>query len=351
MFKKILILVLLTMCVCVCSACSNGAEEVQEDIPLLEPANAKVETTYVSKMDISQVEIHDGAVIPSFDEFSFDVNGYLYGVFVEPGDKVYKGDVLAGLVGHDHQAILDLEDEIKELEENNVKLFESYDLELELTRLNGGDVSEKTIETRQKKELAEFELQQKKDRLAKLKENDIGYVSIVAPYDSVVVAVSSAGNNSYISKGTAIVALDNGKDPMITCNYFISESAYQKEYSCYAMVRGQRLELEYIPYTKNELKVIVNNGISPATKFEIKDLKDEEIYVGDYASVIEVKNFKADVLAIPQNAVYADATGQFVYEIKDGERIRRPVILGISDNANVEVVEGLEEGACIYVKS
>ncbi|MBQ5932127.1 MAG: efflux RND transporter periplasmic adaptor subunit [Lachnospiraceae bacterium] len=351
MFKKILILVLLTMCVCVCSACSNGAEEVQEDIPLLEPANAKVETTYVSKMDISQVEIHDGAVIPSFDEFSFDVNGYLYGVFVEPGDKVYKGDVLAGLVGHDHQAILDLEDEIKELEENNVKLFESYDLELELTRLNGGDVSEKTIETRQKKELAEFELQQKKDRLARLKENDIGYVSIVAPYDSVVVAVSSAGNNSYISKGTAIVALDNGKDPMITCNYFISESAYQKEYSCYAMVRGQRLELEYIPYTKNELKVIVNNGISPATKFEIKDLKDEEIYVGDYASVIEVKNFKADVLAIPQNAVYADATGQFVYEIKDGERIRRPVILGISDNANVEVVEGLEEGACIYVKS
>lgn len=351
MFKKILILVLLTMCVCVCSACSNGAEEVQEDIPLLEPANAKVETTYVSKMDISQVEIHDGAVIPSFDEFSFDVNGYLYGVFVEPGDKVYKGDVLAGLVGHDHQAILDLEDEIKDLEENNVKLFESYDLELELTRLNGGDVSEKTIETRQKKELAEFELQQKKDRLARLKENDIGYVSIVAPYDSVVVAVSSAGNNSYISKGTAIVALDNGKDPMITCNYFISESAYQKEYSCYAMVRGQRLELEYIPYTKNELKVIVNNGISPATKFEIKDLKDEEIYVGDYASVIEVKNFKADVLAIPQNAVYADATGQFVYEIKDGERIRRPVILGISDNANVEVVEGLEEGACIYVKS
>ena len=351
MFKKILILVLLTMCMCVCSACGNGAEEVQEDIPLLEPANAKVETTYVSKMDISQVEIHDGAVIPSFDEFSFDVNGYLYGVFVEPGDKVYKGDVLAGLVGHDHQAILDLEDEIKDLEENNVKLFESYDLELELTRLNGGDVSEKTIETRQKKELAEFELQQKKDRLAKLKENDIGYVSIVAPYDSVVVAVSSAGNNSYISKGTAIVALDNGKDPMITCNYFISESAYQKEYSCYAMVRGQRLELEYIPYTKNELKVIVNNGISPATKFEIKDLKDEEIYVGDYASVIEVKNFKADVLAIPQNAVYADATGQFVYEIKDGERIRRPVILGISDNANVEVVEGLEEGACIYVKS
>ena len=350
MFKKLLIPVLLTVCMCMFTACGSS-EEVQEDVPLLEPANAKVETTYVSRMDISQVELHDGAVIPSFDEFSFDVNGYLYGVFVEPGDKVYKGDVLAGLVGHDHQTILDLEDEIKKIEEDNVKLFESYDLDLEVTRLNGGDIAEKTLEIKQKKELAEFELQQKKDRLAKLKETDIGYVCIVAPYDSVVVAVSSAGANSYLSKGTAVVALDNGKDPMITCNYFISESAYSKEYSCYAMVRGQRLELNYIPYTKNELKVIVNNGLTPATKFEIKDLKDEELYVGDYASVIEVKNFKADVLAIPQNAVYQDATGEFVYEIKDGERIRRSVILGISDNANVEVVEGLEEGACIYVKS
>ena len=350
MFKKYLIPVLLLMCMCIFTACGSD-EEVQEDIPLLEPANAKVETTYVSRMDISQVELHDGAVIPSFDEFSFDVNGYLYGVFVEPGDKVYKGDVLAGLVGHDHQTILDLEDEIEKLEENNEKLFAGYDLDLEVTRLNGGDIAEKTLEIKQKKELAEFELKQKKERLAKLKETDIGYVCIVAPYDSVVVAASSANANSYISKGTAVVALDNGKAPMITCNYFISESAYSKEYSCYAVVRGQRLELNYIPYTKNELKVIVNNGLSPATKFEIADLKDEELYVGDYASVIEVKNFKADVLAIPQNAVYQDATGEFVYEIKDGERIRRPVILGISDNANVEVLEGLEEGACIYVKS
>ena len=350
MFKKYLIPVLLLMCMCIFTACGSD-EEVQEDIPLLEPANAKVETTYVSRMDISQVELHDGAVIPSFDEFSFDVNGYLYGVFVEPGDKVYKGDVLAGLVGHDHQTILNLEDEIEKLEENNEKLFAGYDLDLEVTRLNGGDIAEKTLEIKQKKELAEFELKQKKERLAKLKETDIGYVCIVAPYDSVVVAASSANANSYISKGTAVVALDNGKAPMITCNYFISESAYSKEYSCYAVVRGQRLELNYIPYTKNELKVIVNNGLSPATKFEIADLKDEELYVGDYASVIEVKNFKADVLAIPQNAVYQDATGEFVYEIKDGERIRRPVILGISDNANVEVLEGLEEGACIYVKS
>ncbi|MCR5726752.1 MAG: hypothetical protein K6G24_04740 [Lachnospiraceae bacterium] len=349
MYKKILILFLLCTCM-LFTACSSGDENGDEEIELLEPVNAKLETTYVTKMDISQVELHEGAVLPALEEFSFDENGYLYGIFVNPGDKVYKGDVLAGLMGKDYQAILDLEDEIEDMEKAQKETFEGYDKELEIAHLNGGDTSEKELDIKQKKELAEFELKQKKDRLAEMKENDIGYICITAPYDSVVAAVSSAKENSYVSKGTAIVALETGGEPIITCDY-MTENTVSKFYSFYALVRGQRLELEYIPYTKNELKVIINNGVSPVSKFAIKDLGDKEIYVGDYASVIVVKNFRADVLAVPQNAVYSDVNGDFVYEIKDGERIRRSVVLGLSDNANVEVVEGLEEGARVYVKS
>ena len=349
MLKKMLILFGLCGCLML-SACSTEQDTDNEEIELLEPVNAKLETTYVTKMDISQVELHEGAVIPALEEFSFDENGYLYGIFVEPGDKVYKGDVLAGLMGKDYNTILDLEDEIKEIEKNQEEVFAGYDKELEIAHLNGGDTSEKELEIKQKKELAEFELKQKKDRLAELKENDIGYICITAPYDSVVAATSSARENSYVSKGTALVALETGEDPLITCDY-MTENTVSKFYSFYALVRGQRLELEYVPYTKNELKVIVNNGVTPVSKFKLKDLDDKEIYVGDYASVIVVKNYRADVLAIPQNAVYSDASGDFVYEIKGDERIRRSVVLGLSDNANVEIVSGLEEGAQVYVKS
>ena len=113
---------------------------------------------------------------------------------------------------------------------------------------------------------------------------------------------------------------------------------------------------DYLPIVREGVqwvneKVIVNNGVTPVSKFKLKDLDDKEIYVGDYASVIVVKNYRADVLAIPQNAVYSDASGDFVYEIKGDERIRRSVVLGLSDNANVEIVSGLEEGAQVYVKS
>lgn len=349
MFKKSLLLFILAGCLAFtgCSSKENGEEA---EIELLEPMNAKIETTYVTKMDISQVELHDGAVIPTVEEFSFDENGYLYGIFVNPGDKVYKGDILAGLMGKDYNTILDLEDEIEEIEKKQAETFAGYDKELEIAKLNGGDTSEKELEIRQKKELAEFDLKQKKDRLEKLKENDIGYICITAPYDSVVAAVSSARTNSFVSKGTAVVALETDEDPIITCD-FMTETNVSKFYSCYALIRGQRIELEYVPYTKDELKVIVNNGVSPVSKFRLKDIEGRELYVGDYASVIVVKNYRADVLAIPQNAVYSDSNGDFVYEIKDGERIRRSVVLGLSDNANVEIVEGIEEGARIYVKS
>ena len=349
MLRKNRVLSVLLCCMLVLSSCS-GSEEKKNEIELLEPVNAKLETTYVTKMDISQVELHDGAVIPAVEEFSFDQSGYLYGIFVQPGDKVYKGDILAGIMGKNYEAALDLEDEIKEIEKNKEKTFADYDKELEIAKLNGGDTSEKELEIRQKKELAEFELKQKKERLASMKENDIGYIYITAPYDSVVAAVSSARERSYVSKGTSIVALETNADPMVTCDY-MTETTVSKVYSCYALIRGQRFELEYEPYTKNELKVIVNNGVSPVSKFKLTDIGDKELYVGDYASIIVIKNFRANVLAVPQNAVYSDASGEFVYEIKDGERIRKPVVLGLSDNANVEIVEGIEEGARIYVKS
>lgn len=349
MLKRLLVISILFSCLFAFSGCSSEEPETEE-IELLEPMNAKLETAYVTKMDISQVELHDGAVIPDLEEFSFDENGYLYGIFVKPGDKVYKGDVLAGLMGKDYETIKNLEEEIKSLKEQMEKTFAEYDKELELARINSSDSTEKELDIKQKKELAEFELQQKKDRLEELKATDIGYICITAPYDSVVAAVSSARENSYVSKGTAMVALETGKEPMITCDY-MTETTVNKVYSCYALVRGQRIELEYVPYSKNELKVIINNGVSPVSKFKLKNIEDSKFYVGDYASVIVIKNFRGNVLGIPQNAVYSDLSGSYVYEIKDGERIKRPVVLGLSDSANVEVIEGLEEGVRVYVKS
>lgn len=342
--KKMMIIFLTA--VMLMTACGKAENE---KIELLEPANAKMESTYVTRTDMSDRKLYDGKVLPNTDEFSFEYSGYLYDVFVYEGQKVSKGDVLAGLKSSHYDEVMELEEQIEDLRVNNEKKFEKLNNELELAKLSGGDIEEKELELRQQQELAELELSQKKERMELLSKDEFGYVYIEAPYDSTVVAVTNMPAGGFVSAGTPVVALDNGKSPIITCE-FISEANIGATEAVYAMVRGNRYDLTYIPYSKIELKVMVTNEVTPVSKFVLTDGNGDGMYVGDYASVIVEKSNRPDVLAVPVNAVFSDATGKFVYEIIDNERVRRNVKTGISDSVYVEILEGVEEGACIYVK-
>ncbi len=344
--KKIIVLLLAAMLML--TACSNGSDA--ERVALLEPVNAKLDTTYVTRTDMSDIKIYEGRVIPNTDELYFENSGYLYGLFVEPGDRVYKGDIIAGLKSFHYDEIEALKEEIDTLEENNKKTFETLNNELEIARLNGGDIEEKELSLRQQEEMAELELTLKKERLETLSEDDFGYVYIEAPYDSTVVAVTTTSAGGFISAKTPIVALDNGKSPIITCEY-VSESNISIVEEVYCRVRGNKYDLTYIPYSKTELKTMVTNEITPVSRFSLTDENPEGMYVGDYASVEIVKSSRPDVLVVPLNAVYSDSSGKFVYEVVDDQRIRRDVTVGISDSVCVEIVDGIEEGACIYVKN
>lgn len=343
--KKIMGIILAMMVLL--SACGKSEND---KIELLEPANAKMESTYVTRVDMSDRKLYDGKVLPNTDEFSFEYSGYLYDVFVYPGQHVSKGDVLAGLKSSHYDEVTELEEQIEELTEKNEKNFEKLNNELELAKLSGGDVEEKEMEIRQQQELAELELSQKKERMEILSKDDFGYVYIEAPYDSTVVAVTNMPAGGFVSAGTAVVALDNGQSPIITCE-FISEANIGVVEAVYAMVRGNRYDLKYIPYSKIELKVMVTNEVTPVSKFVLRDGNGDGMYVGDYASVVVEKSNHPNVLAVPVNAIYSDASGKFVYEIIDEQRVRRDVKTGISDSVYVEIVEGIEEGACIYVKN
>lgn len=344
--KKIILVLLAAMLVM--TACSNGSKN--EEIELLEPVNAKVDTTYVTRTDMSDIRLFDGRVIPNTDELSFEYSGYLYGIFVQPGERVYKGDIIAGLKSFHYDEIESLKEEIEDLEEDNKKKFEKLNNDLEIARLNGGDIEEKEMELRHQEEMAELELALKKERLEKLSEDDFGYVYIEAPYDSTVVAVTTTNAGGFISAKTPIVALDNGKSPIITCEY-VSEANISIVQEVFCTVRGKKYDLTYIPYSKTELKTMVTNEVTPVSRFSLTDENPDGMYVGDYASVEIIKSSKPNVLVVPLNAVYSDSSGKFVYEVVDDQRIRRDVTVGISDSVCVEIVDGIQEGACIYVKN
>ena len=316
---------------------------------LLEPVNASLESGIVERRDLSDITIYTAQLLPGIEEMGFDRDGYLYGLYVNAGDRVGEGTVLAALVGPDFEAINSLEESIENTKADFDKKFEALELEIELERLAGRNVDELLLKLKHERETAELSLGEKEARLERLKETDIGYNYITAPCDCTVMAVTKTGGYGYVSAGTPVVAIDHGDEMTLTCDY-ISEVTVNHAYDCYALIGGVRTELEYVPYTKDELRVMSASSVPLVSRFRLKgDTSGFE--AGDSAIVVFVSDMQSNVLVVPAGAVYTDSTGKYVYEIVDNARIKRMVVTGISDKAYVEIVEGIEEGALVYVKN
>ena len=326
-----------------CSSASAGRPE------LLEPVNASLESGLVERRDLSDITIYSAQLLPGFEELGFEYDGYLYGVYVGAGDRVGEGTVLAALVGPDFDAINSLEESIENSKASFEKKFEELELEIELERLAGRNTDELKLQLKHEREKAELTLGEKEARLEKLKETDIGYNYITAPCDCTVMAVTRTGAGGYVAAGTPLVAIDYGDEMTLTCDY-ISEVTVNHAYDCYALIGGVRTELEYIPYTKEEMKIMSASSVPLVSRFKLKG-DTSGFAAGDSAVVVFVSDMQSNVLVVPAGAVYTDSSGKYVYEIVDNARIKRTVVTGITDTAYVEIVEGIEEGALVYVKN
>ena len=316
---------------------------------LLEPVNASLESGLVERRDLSDITIYSAQLLPGFEELGFEYDGYLYGVYVGAGDRVGEGTVLAALVGPDFDAINSLEESIANSRADFEKKFDELELEIELERLAGRNTDELKLQLKHEREKAELTIGEKEARLERLKENDIGYNYITAPCDCTVMAVTKTGTGGYVAAGTPLVAIDYGDEMTLTCDY-ISEVTVNHAYDCYALIGGVRTELEYIPYTKEEMKIMSASSVPLVSRFRLKG-DTSGFAAGDSAVVVFVSDMQSNVLVVPAGAVYTDSSGKYVYEIVDNARIKRAVVTGITDTAYVEIVEGIEEGALVYVKN
>ena len=329
------------------TSCAKG--DTGSNIELLEAANARLESSVAERRELSRTTVYTARVLPSFEELSFDIDGYIYGVYATPGTEVEEGEILATLVSKDYDELKSLRSEINNLISSDNERFKMREAEIELAKTAGEDVAEEELKLRHEKEKSELKIKIKKERLAILEAKDIGFSYIVAPCDCLAIAAISSRRGTFVKAGTSIVALETNDEPILTCEY-MNEKNYNKLHDCYAIIDGERYELEYIPYTKDQLKSIsASSNIEINSKFRIKS--DTPFEAGTSAAVITVSDYKENVLAIPSNAVYSDSTGKFVYVVENDVRTKRSISTGISDGTYTEVLEGLEEGALVYVKN
>lgn len=337
------------------TGCSEAASQRPE---LLDPLNANLETAPVERGELGSIAIYNAVVEPDIREIGFDIDGYVYGIYVRAGQEIEEGDVIASIVGQSFREISNLEDELETLEEDDADRFKLLEAELELRKLNGEDTEESELELRHSKEMAALKLRQKQERLERLKAGDQGYKYITAEDDCTVIAAASMRQGSYLTAGTPVCAVMGDGDFCITCS-FLSEKAVSRLSDYYAILHGVRFDVDYIPYTKEELAEKAAAGATPLSVFKLKtdSLSAEqqkiiaETELGDYALIMTEADHVEDVLIVPVNAIYSDQGGKFVYEVVDNTRTKRYVRTGVSDSVNIQIISGIGEGAYVYVKN
>lgn len=344
----------------------EAGESAQAAVPqLLEPVGVALDTETAYIGEISDITVYEGSVRPYVEELYFTLNGSVDEVHAVVGQAVKAGDVLITL---DWEAEAERMDDLRaDLEEHatiaafdaQMEEIEMMMLETELAHLRstGADssairlkeleIEEKKIDQAFEQELRSMDRTALEEELAKLEEESQGRV-LTAPFDGVVMYGVQLEKGSYVNAYSPVIYLADDTKLTVQSEY-ISSTYSNFAHDIYALIGGKRYDITPIEVDHSEFVAMALSGEALSSEFTI-DAPDELLCSGQYAAVCLVGKYKPDALLVPSNALYRDAAGRYVYVVEDDERVRVPVKTGITTDWLVEITEGIEEGAVVYVK-
>lgn len=356
MKNKIITIISVILCF-VLAACSNEPE-------LLNPLGFDENSMVVKRGDMFNIMKTDNVVMMDVVDLSVKSNAIIKNVNVALGDEVKAGDVLVELDGASiAERAAEIDRQIASMEKDNAYVnsvketqINIAELEYDLLVNNGASEEElnakRTEITSMQNSLYETKLNQEKELsellLTKIEGGNVDS-ELVAPCDGVVMYLSNWNAEETIEEGTVVAIIGKKGTKMILGDYL--EEAYVE--SCdeyYALINGKAYDITNSPIDPNQIAMIdVFGGILQNTYYINED--SDEIEYGDIASVIFIKDKKENVLYIPDEGIYQDIDGYYVYvKNENGEKIRRDVEVGTIWDTAVEIVNGLEEGETIYGK-
>jgi len=340
----------------------------QKDEPaapvLLEPVTIKLDTETVSRETIYDIELQDGSVVPYTQALYFGQDSQVGKVLVGVGDAVKKGQILISL---DRTAVSEeltaLQEDIAYTEQNNAYINEQLKCDIEIAKLqlsqlrkNGtaDEIALKELDLQKLYEnysytmdLQEIELEPKYTRLEALKDK-ISQPDLIAPFDGTVVYCAKLYEGSTARGFDPVIYLADETRLTVQTAYF-SADTLAKYHHYYVLIGDKQYDMTYAPYTSEEYKYRVYNKLPLKSNF-IVEAADASIKSGMYAAVCFVWHYAEDVLAVPKKALYNDGGSYYVYQVVNGERVRRDVEIGVSTRLKVEITQGLREGDEIYVQ-
>lgn len=342
-FRSIALGLGLLMVLCGCSA---GAEAPE----LLEPAKVQADIETPARGEIFNVVMYEASITPQVESQAFMASGEVKKLYVTLGDVVKKGDVLGEIDMTDVQTQRDeLEKELADMAAQQDFSQRRLELEAQLLEAQGQPVQAqlKELEKQESADMFAIEYADAQQQLEDLDSQLEGNTLVASCGGTVVKMDVSPGGQARAGAGAVYIARD---DTMLITTEYITQTDIDKCDRVYASIGGQEFDVEYKPYDRAEYLAIAVSGGELHSSFTIKNPTDD-ITNGMFTCVYLVTDYVEDALKVPANAVHKDSGGSYVYLVRDDQQVKQYITPGVETEAEVQILDGIEEGDRFYVQS
>ena len=355
-----------------------------DDIVLENPVGVTEDYDVVSLRNMYQTEIYTGSVNPAVTEYSFSKTQNFKNFGALPGSNVNKGDVLvySQTKAIDKQISIakeDLEDfennYLSEIDALNKDIADAkkaeYEASIPVSDMYSWEPDEETQKEsydnwarlfmkpdsvykratqnrlrleqslKEKTELYNLEHDYKVSALDRL-ENKIVDASIVSDTAGQIVSCGYYIDGDVIENDIPVIAVGDMNTRIIKTDY-ISKGVINNSLDYYAVINGQRYELEYEAIEPDEYNQMVANGEDVYSTFRIID-ESGTVEIGQYAVVVLIKDRRTEVPCVPLDSLKKEQDSYYVYLFDGTNSVYTPVTIGMKDGYYAEVISGLSVG-------
>lgn len=294
---------------------------------------AVVSATVVSPSLIEEKIFTTGTIMANEEvDLASEVSGKVIRISFNEGSKVKKGDLLVKINDSELQALLLKTTFSKKLAEEK-EFRQKKMLEKEAISKEEYDVALSELNK------IDAEIQQIKAQIEK--------TEIRAPFDGVI-GLRTISEGSYINPSTTVAMLQN-INPLK-----IDFSVPEKYFSQIKAGNQITFSIQGINKTFTGKVYAVEPKIDPNTRtLKIRAISKNdnlELFPGSFAQVELVLRRIENALVVPTEALTSDIKGQKVYVINNGKAFERQVVIGIRQDRNIQIVNGIGVGDTVVTK-
>lgn len=287
----------------------------------------------------------------------YNANVNISQIYVEPGDTVNEGDVLAVCdVDEAKEQLQECKDALAhenetyeisaQISDTQIKLWESQAAEQENNTL----IATEQENERYDKQLHEYRVQKINEQMA-LYQQIVDDGTLKAAHSGLVTYTKKlTGGRSAAAYENIVIVSDTDDLVLDIKDTAINEYKYSDYDKKYVIVDGEKYDVTESQYTS---EVLVLSKINNRYSDVCVESREKPFLTAGQMYPVYFEKTKADhTLVVGKDSVYKDGDTRYVYVKNDeGGREKRIITTGESDENYTQVTEGLKEGELVYYNS